>query len=135
MRRAGRSDIHAIAELWAESGLAGTDRDFRNEIARIRRRDPELLLTALCGGHLIGAIAGSYDGRTAAVSRLAVAAGARRQGVGTLLFQTLLAQLRDLGANADAVTVVDDDPIVDELMRSVGFTRGQPVACFVRERD
>lgn len=135
IRRAGRSDTHAIAELWACAGLAGSDRESRNEIARIRRRDPELLLIALRDGELIGAIAGSYDGRTAAVSRLAVAEGARRAGVATMLFEEFTRQLTDLGANPNAVLVVDDVPIIDDLMRSVGYIRGEPVACFVRQRD
>lgn len=134
VRRAGRSDTHAIAGLWARAGLAGSDREFRNEIARIRRRDPELLLIALRDGQLIGAIAGTYDGRTATVSRLAVVDDARRQGVGTMLFEALTQQLADLGADASAVLVVDDVPIIDDLMRSVGFIRGEPVACFVRRR-
>lgn len=135
IRRAGRSDTHTIAELWARSGLAGSDREFRNEIARTRRRDPELLLIALREGQLIGAIAGSYDGRTAAVSRLAVVDDVRRQGVATMLFEAFTRQLADLGSNTDAVLIVDDVPIIDDLMGSVGFTRGEPVACFVRERS
>ena len=67
------------------------------------------------------------------MSRLAVAEEARREGVGTLLFEALTRQLADLGADASAILVVDDVPIIDDLMRSVGFIRGEPVTCFERQ--
>lgn len=133
IRRAGRGDVHGIAELWEAAELPGSHRGFRNEIARLRRRDPELLLTAHAGGRLIGAIAGSYDGRTAVVSRLAVAGDARRAGVGTQLVQALCAELDGLGAGADRLLVLDDSESAEAFWSALGFRRGTATAAFVRE--
>jgi hypothetical protein len=73
--------VHAVARLWERAGLPPSPRGFRSEIARLGHRDRELLLIALRDGELIGAIGGSYDGRTAVLSRLAVDASVRREGV------------------------------------------------------
>lgn len=132
IRRAGRSDVHAIAELWEEAGLLSSHRGFRKEIARLRRRDPELLLTAVAGGRLVGAIAGSYDGRTAVVSRLAVAPDARRRGVGAKLVEALCGELTALGAGADRLLVLDDSETAEAFWTALGFSRGAATSVFVR---
>lgn len=133
IRRAGRSDVHEIAQLWEAAGLSPSTRGFRNEIARLRRRDPELLLTAHGDGRMVGAIAGSFDGRTAVVSRLAVAADARRRGVGTKLVEALCAELTGLGAGADRLLVVDDSETAEAFWSALGFARGIATAAFVRD--
>lgn len=132
IRRAGRSDVHAIAELWEAAGLPRSQRGFRNEISRLRRRDPELLLTAFAEGRLVGAIAGSYDGRTAVVSRLAVAPDARRRGVGSKLVEALCDELTALGAGADRLLVLDDSETAEAFWSALGFTRGTATPVFVR---
>lgn len=132
VRRAGRSDVHAIALLWERAGLPESSRGFRNEIARLRRRDPELLLIALREGELVGAIAGSYDGRTATVSRLAVDEHVRRQGVATALVDALCRQLSDLGATSTELVVVDDTAAAERFWTAIGFSRGRAVPRFVR---
>ena len=53
IRRAGRSDVHEIEQLWEAAALEPSARGFRNEIARLRRRDPELLLTAFEDGRMV----------------------------------------------------------------------------------
>ncbi len=133
IRRAGPGDVHDIAQLWERAGLPASSRGFRNEIARLRRRDPELVLIALMDGELAGAIAGSYDGRTAMVSRLAVDATARRHGVGGRLVEALCSQLADLGAGADELIVLDDSDTADAFWTSLGFRRGDTAVYFVRD--
>lgn len=135
VRRAGRSDVHAIALLWRRAGLPESSRGFRNEIARLRRRDPELLLVARRDGRLVGAIAGSYDGRTAMVSRLAVDEGVRRQGIASALVDELCRQLVDLGATTAEFIVVDDTPAAEEFWSGVGFSRGRAARYFVRHSN
>lgn len=132
VRRAGRSDVHAIAALWERAGLPESSRGFRNETARLRRRDPELLLIALRDGRLVGAIAGSYDGRTAMVSRLAVEPDVRRQGIAEALVDELCRQLVGLGATASELIVVDDTPAAADFWHGVGFSRGKDVPYYVR---
>ncbi len=134
VRRAGPGDVHGIAELWERAGLPSSSRGFRKEIARLRRRDPELVLIAMLDGKLAGAIAGSYDGRTAMVSRLAVDAAARRRGVGLRLVEALCDQLNSLGAGADKLIVLDDSATADAFWTSLGFRRGDTAVYFVRGR-
>lgn len=134
IRRAGRGDVHAIAELWARSGLPASRRGFRNEVARLRRRDPELVLIALWDAQLVGAIAGSYDGRTAVVSRLAVDAHVRRRGVGRALVTELRAQLAGLGAQDDELVILDGGEGADAFWASLGFERGELTGYVVHDR-
>ena len=134
IRRAGRGDVHAIAQLWERAGLPPSRRGFRNEIARLRRRDPELVIIALMDAQLVGAIAGSYDGRTAVLSRLAVDERVRRRGVGRQLVSALQRQLTELGAQTDGLIVLDGSDRADAFWRAVGFDRGATAAYVVRER-
>lgn len=134
VRRAGRGDVHAIAQLWERAGLPRSSRGFRNEIARLRRRDPELVIIALMDAQVVGAIAGSYDGRTAVLSRLAVDERARRRGVGRRLVNALQEQLIELGALTDELVVLDGGERADAFWRALGFDRGATAAYVVRER-
>lgn len=134
VRRAGRSDVHDIAVLWERAGLPPSTRGFRNEIARLRRRDPELLLIALVEARLVGAIAGSYDGRTAVVSRLAVDPDLRRRGIAARLVAALCEQLADLGAASDALIVLDESESAEQFWTAIGFRRGDTASYFVREQ-
>jgi ribosomal protein S18 acetylase RimI-like enzyme len=135
IRRAGRGDVHDIAQLWERAGLPPSRRGFRNEIARLRRRDPELILIAMWDAQLVGAIAGSYDGRTAVVSRLAVDGRVRRRGVGRHLVGALREQLAGLGAQDDELVVLDGGERADAFWQALGFERGDPSAYVVRDRN
>lgn len=134
VRRAGMADVHDIAQLWERAGLPASRRGFRAEIARLRRRDPELVLTAFMDAQLAGAIAGSYDGRTAVVSRLGVDPGVRRRGVGRALVHALCGQLDRLGADADALVVLDGGEQAEAFWLALGFDRGGAASFFVRQR-
>jgi ribosomal protein S18 acetylase RimI-like enzyme len=134
VRRAGRGDVHVIAQLWERAGLPPSSRGFRNEIARLRRRDPELVIIALMDAQIVGAIAGSYDGRTAMLSRLAVEERARRRGVGRRLVSALQEQMVELGALTDELVVLDGGERADAFWRALGFDRGSTAAYVVRER-
>jgi predicted N-acetyltransferase YhbS len=132
IRRAGRSDVHTIALLWERAGLPPSRRGFRSEVARLRHRDPELVLIAVRDAQVVGAIGGSYDGRTAVLSRLAVDASVRRQGIGRLLVGALCAQLDSLGAAADELIVLDGAPADDEFWRAIGFEPDRPAVFYRR---
>jgi predicted N-acetyltransferase YhbS len=132
VRRATRSDVHEIAELLERADLPPSVRGFRSEIARLRRRDPELLLTALAHGRIVGVIAGSYDGRTAMVSRLVVDPQHRRQGIGSRLVEELCAELAKLGASSDALIVLDEGAGTGDFWASVGFDHERSAPYMVR---
>ena len=132
IRRAGRGDVHAIATLWERAGLPPSPRGFRSEIARLRHRDPELLLIALRDGEIVGAIGGSYDGRTAVLSRLADDASVRRQGIATLLVDALCHQLEGLGAGGDELIVLDDTPSAAPFWTAIGFEPARTAVFFAR---
>jgi ribosomal protein S18 acetylase RimI-like enzyme len=135
VRRAGRGDVHAIAQLWERAELPPSPRGFRNEIARLRTRDPELVIIALMDAQLVGAIAGSYDGRTAMLSRLAVDERVRRRGVGRKLVRALQRQMTELGVRTDELIVLDGSDRADAFWRALGFERGATAAYVVRERQ
>jgi predicted N-acetyltransferase YhbS len=132
IRRAGRGDVHAVALLWERAGLPRSQRGFRSELARLRHRDPELVLIAVRNAEIIGAIGGSYDGRTAVLSRLAVDEAVRRQGIGRLLVEALCQQLEGLGAAADELIVLDGSPADDAFWQALGFERSRTASFFRR---
>jgi ribosomal protein S18 acetylase RimI-like enzyme len=91
-------------------------------------------MIALMDAQLVGAIAGSYDGRTAVLSRLAVEARVRRRGVGRQLVSALQRQLTELGAHTDELIVLDGSDRADAFWCALGFERGVTAAYVVRER-
>jgi ribosomal protein S18 acetylase RimI-like enzyme len=132
IRRAGRADVYGIALLWERAGLPRSRRGFHSELARLRHRDPELVLIALRDARIIGAIGGSYDGRTAVLSRLAVDEQVRGEGIGRLLVEALFQQLEGLGAGADELIVLDGSPAANAFWQAIGFERGRTAEFFRR---
>jgi ribosomal protein S18 acetylase RimI-like enzyme len=92
------------------------------------------VIIALMDAQIVGAIAGSYDGRTAMLSRLAVEERARRRGVGRRLVSALQEQMVELGALTDELVVLDGGERADAFWRALGFDRRSTAAYVVRER-
>lgn len=135
VRRAARSEVHDIAELWRSTGLPPSPRGFPHEVARLRRRDPELVLVAVADARIVGAIGGSYDGRAAVVSRLAVAPAYRGRRVGRLLVDGICASLRELGCDGTALIVPDATGEVAAFWHAIGFRPATAAPSWERPAD
>jgi ribosomal protein S18 acetylase RimI-like enzyme len=90
------ADLDAAMALWAGTEhLAPVPRE---EVLALLDRDADLVLTAEAeDGAVVGVVLGSFDGRRGWISRLAVAATARRHGVGSALVEELERRLATRG--------------------------------------
>ncbi len=92
-------DYTRALELWQGigEGVRVGPSDAPSEIEKKLDRDPDLFLVAEAGDQLVGTVIGGFDGRRGHVYHLAVAAGFRRQGIGSRLMNELERRLRAKG--------------------------------------
>lgn len=92
-------DYAAAVALWQASGpgVSVGRSDTPEELRKKLAHDPDLALVAEDESGLVGTILGGFDGRRGLVYHLAVAAGARGQGLGRALMAELEARLRAKG--------------------------------------
>jgi ribosomal protein S18 acetylase RimI-like enzyme len=97
----------AAYALWgASEGIGLSQADERQNIARYLERNPGQSFVALEGGTMLGAVLCGNDGRRAFIHHLAVAAAARRRGVGRALVERCLAVQAGLGMRKCHIFVV-----------------------------
>lgn len=118
-------DYDAVLALWRASapGVGVGNSDTRAEIARKLERDPDLFLIAEEEGRLIGAVIGGWDGRRGMIYHLAVAADARRAGVGTALMREVEARLRAKGCRKAYLLIVPGNEDVIQFYAGLGWQR------------
>ena len=85
IRQFAPRDEGAVVALWEACGLTRSWNDPRKDIARKLRVQPEGFLLAVTGDEIVGSVMAGYDGHRGWVNYLAVAADARRAGVGRAL--------------------------------------------------
>jgi ribosomal protein S18 acetylase RimI-like enzyme len=92
-------DYPAARFLWenAGSGINVRRSDEPEEIQKKLQRDPDLFLVAETNGKLIGTVIGGFDGRRGLIYHLAVEAGFRHEGVGSLLMDEVEWRLKTKG--------------------------------------
>jgi len=92
-------DYPAARLLWenAGSGIHLRRSDEPEEIQKKLRRDPDLFLVAETNGKLIGTVIGGFDGRRGLIYHLAVEAGFRQHGIGSLLMNEVERRLEAKG--------------------------------------
>lgn len=133
MRRARSADLNEIADLWSDCGLVPSARGFRNEMGRMLIKSPELFLVAsetATGGQLICALLGSYDGRTATVSRLVTHPDHRRRGVASSLVAEFTGALAAQGAIEPLVLVLDSNPAADRFRAAIDYDHTQDIRAY-----
>lgn len=121
------TDYPAATRLWRRvfGGLKAED-----ERARLRQtgaRNPGLFLLAEEGGRLVGTAFGTSDGRRGFLYHVAVAAGARRRGVGRLLVREIERRLWALGVGVIHLRVDGVNRGAIAFYGSLGFTADPPV--------
>jgi len=92
-------DYPAARLFWenAGSGIHLRRSDEPEEIQKKLRRDPDLFLVAETNGKLIGTVIGGFDGRRGLIYHLAVEAGFRQHGIGSLLMNEVERRLEAKG--------------------------------------
>ncbi len=92
-----RDDEEQVVALWRATGLVVPWNDPYRDIARKLSTQPELFLVAARSAELVGTVMAGYDGHRGWVNYLAVAATARRQGLGRRLMAAAEEGLARLG--------------------------------------
>ena len=100
-------DGAALRRLWAEVGFRGLGDDDLS-LARLKRRNPGLVLVAALGSQVVGSALGAWDGRRGWIYHVATAPSHRRQGIATRLIDQVEAGLLALGCPKVNVMVRDD---------------------------
>lgn len=92
-------DYLAARALWenAGPGIHVRRSDEPAEIQKKLLRDPDLFLVAEAGGKMIGTVIGGFDGRRGLIYHLAVEAGFRQHGIGSLLMDEVERRLKAKG--------------------------------------
>jgi ribosomal protein S18 acetylase RimI-like enzyme len=132
IRRGRAHDLNAVADLWAACGLTPAPRGFAREIQRKMLSDPDLFLVADDSNEVVGAVMGGFDGRTAWVSRLAVAPDRRREGVARRLIGELERRFAELDAPEPHVLVLDDNEDSRRMWEGLGYVPGPAMPTYRR---
>jgi ribosomal protein S18 acetylase RimI-like enzyme len=104
-------DYDGAVKLWdaMEVGVQVGRSDTPEEIQKKLQRDPDLFLVAELNGQIVGTIIGGYDGRRGMVYHLAVQAGVRGQGIGTLLLDRVEKRLQEKGCKKCYLLITADN--------------------------
>ena len=105
-------DYPAVRFLWdtAGPGIHVRRSDEPEEILKKLQRDPDLFLVAEARDRIVGTVIGGFDGRRGLVYHLAVEAGLRLQGVGSLLMDEVERRLKARGClKCYLLVAVDND--------------------------
>jgi ribosomal protein S18 acetylase RimI-like enzyme len=129
------ADYDAVLALWQSAGPGVSIRpsDRREEIAKKLTRDPELFLVAECGGRLVGALMGAWDGRRGWLHHLAVDESVRRQGIGAALVQEVEGRIRARGCLKVNLLVYSANQGAREFYRSLGYDEMTPIMAMGKE--
>lgn len=135
VREATDADVDPIVALWDEAGMLSYTPRPHDELARLRERDPGLVLVAEADETVTGTILAPFDGRRGWLMRLAVAAHARRQGVGRALVRAAEQRLRDRGCPQVNLLVLAENAAAQAFWERLGYHTPAPVVLMSRRLD
>jgi ribosomal protein S18 acetylase RimI-like enzyme len=131
VREAGRADVDAVLELWAQArSEAAVTPDTAESVELLLDRSS--LLVAEDDGRIIGALVVGWDGWRGNMYRLAVLPEFRRRGIGSRLVEAGHDRLRASGARRVTALVAHDEEEATGLWQAVGYERDTEIVRFVR---
>lgn len=127
------SDYEQVSAIWQSEWGEGRPADAPAALTYKLTNDRGPFLVAELGGRIIGTALGSWDGRWAWVTRLAVHPDSRRRGIAKLLMAEAERRLAALGANFAALLVgAGNAGALALLYESLGYQRRDDVAFMVK---
>jgi ribosomal protein S18 acetylase RimI-like enzyme len=124
LRSAQAHDVPAVLAFWRSAAL---DRhrpaDTPAAVATLHLRDPDALILAVDGDHIVGTVVAGWDGWRCHLYRLAVAPGRRREGIGRALITAAEERFRILGGSRVDAMVLDDNPEAHRIWAACGYRR------------
>ncbi len=123
IRKAGPEDIDAIVQITKENNHFWTPAvDGVQGLSRLMERDSNILLVAEDPeGDILGFIIGAWDGARAMLTKLSVRPGIQKQGIGTMLVNGAVEELKGMGAPTVGVLAADGTRPDEEENDSTGF--------------
>lgn len=124
IRSMDNNDYERVYQLWMSCkgmGLNDLD-DSREGIEQFLKRNPDTCFVAEQNGKIIGSIICGNDGRRGYIYHTAVASDYRKKGVGTVLVETTLQALKNLGINKAALVVFSKNTEGNAFWEKLGFT-------------
>lgn len=124
IRSMDNNDYERVYKLWMScKGMGLNDLDDSKEgIDRFLKRNPDTCFVAEQNGKIIGSIICGNDGRRGYIYHTAVASDYRKKGVGTVLVETTLQALKNLGINKAALVVFSKNTEGNAFWEKLGFT-------------
>ncbi|MDE6110985.1 MAG: GNAT family N-acetyltransferase [Eubacterium sp.] len=118
------SDYAEIYNLWLSCkgmGLNNVD-DSETGVSRFLERNPDTCFVAKIDNKIAGVIMAGNDGRRGYIYHTAVHPSYRKQGIGSLLVQTAMEALKQLGINKVALVVFEHNKTGNDFWEKMGFT-------------
>jgi ribosomal protein S18 acetylase RimI-like enzyme len=134
VRSARVRDIDAILALWKEAGLRLRVAEQRSALKIRLRRDRDLFLVAVVGGHLVGSLIAGWDGWRGSMARLAVAPSHRRRRIAQRLVRTAEARLKKRGARRIGALIFADNRLGKRFWSAEGYRTDNAIRRMVKNR-
>jgi len=83
---------HEIIALWKRSGIEVSSSDTRDEIAKMQKRNPDLILIGKENENVIAVVMGAFDGRRGYVHHLAIDPDYQKKEYGKMMMDELIEQ-------------------------------------------
>jgi ribosomal protein S18 acetylase RimI-like enzyme len=117
-------DYDEVHALWQESeGIALSEVDTKDDIARFLKQNPGLSFVARDNGQLVGAVLCGHDGRRGYIDQLAVRKSHRRQGIGKGLIARCLYNLMRIGIRKWHLFVLEDNQDAIAFWKKLGWAK------------
>ena len=81
---------HEIIDLWKRSGIEVSSSDTRDEIAKMLKRNPDLILIGKENEKVIAVVMGAFDGRRGYVHHLAIDPDYQKKNYGKKMMAKLI---------------------------------------------
>ncbi len=117
-------DYPEVYDIWINTpgmGLNDID-DSREGILKYLKRNPTTCFVACDQGRIVGAILSGHDGRRGYISHTAVKGDLQKQGIGTLLVNSVLSAMEAEGITKIALVVFGKNEKGNNFWQKQGFT-------------
>ena len=118
-----KEDEAGLIELWKEVFPGGAPHN--DPLLSLRKKlevDSDLLLVAVETGEIVGSVMGGYDGHRGWLYSLAVKGRSRGRGIGTLLVNSMIAELEAQGCVKVNLQVRSSNRGVIAFYQKLGFS-------------
>jgi ribosomal protein S18 acetylase RimI-like enzyme len=125
-------DVEGVLELWRQAEATPGVTDTADDLRRVIRDGPAVVLVAEAESRLVGSIIGTFDGWRGNLYRLAVHPDYRRQGIARALVAEVEKRLALQGARRITALVEKDHPWAMTFWEAVGYRVDERIVRRVR---